>query len=101
MTDCHDISGDMRRYEANSSRMSTCCISKFSVKSFYGCHTTCLRYVRRNSNRLLRSCTSFFDISMSSTTSVRDSFDIIRDDYVFVRVYKGFARSVSSLYDIV
>ena len=39
----------------------------------------------------------FFDICTSSTTSVRDSFDIVREYYVFVRVYK-FAQSVSRLY---
>ena len=91
LSDCHDISGDMRRYKASynwraSPRMSTSCSLKFSVKSFFGCHTTCLRYFKRNSNRLSRSCTSFFDIGTSSTTSVLDSFGIVRDNYVFVRV---------------
>ena len=82
-------------------RMATSCCSKYLVKFFYGCHTTCPRYIRRNSNRLFRYCMSFFDICTCSTTSVRDSFDIVRDYYEFVRVYKSFARSVSSLYDIV
>ena len=95
--------GDIRRVITRriSPRISTSCSLKFSVKPFYGCHTTCLQYSRRNSNRLSRSCTSFFDIGTSSTASVRDSFDIVRDYYVFVRVYKSVALSVSSLYDIV
>ena len=95
--------GDIRRVITRriSPRMATRCCSKVSVKFFYGCHTTCLRYFRQNSNRLLRYCTSFFDICTSSATSIRDSFDIVRDYYVFVRVNKSFARSVSSLYDIV
>ena len=86
------ICGDIRRVITRriSPRISTSCS-----------HTTCLQYFWRNSNRLLRSCASLFDIGTSSTTSVRDSFDIVRDDYVFERVYKSFARSVSSLYDIV
>ena len=52
--------------------MATSCCSNVSVKFIYGCHMTCLRYFRRNSNILLRYCTSFFDICASSTTSVRD-----------------------------
>ena len=85
LSNCRDITTVTRRI---SPRMSTSCSLKFWVKSCYGCHTTCLQYFRRNSNRLLWSCTSFFDTGTSSTTSVRDSFDIVWDNYMFVRVIR-------------
>ena len=87
----------MRRHKANYGHEL---LLKIFGQFFYGFHTTCLRYFRWNSNRLLRSSASFFDICTRSTTSVRDSFDIVRDYYVFIWVYKIFVRSMSSLYDI-
>ena len=81
--------------------MSTSCISNFQSDPSTGAIRHVYDIFGEIANRLLRSNTSFFDTGTSPTTSARDPFDIVRDYYVFERVYKSFARSISSLYDTV